>query len=109
MNTCEYKKMTRQLDLQNYTKTGMRPEVNYVLGITGEAGEIAEIFKKVWFKGQKDKLDELKDEIGDLLWYVVRLADSQGWTLEEIMADNIYKLLKRNGGAINLKRVAEER
>lgn len=39
----------------------------------------------------------MKEEIGDLLWYMSRIADTCGFTLEEAMATNVAKLKARYG------------
>ena len=70
------------------------------LGLTGEAGEVANIVKKI----QRDYggiiTDEirakLKDELGDVLWYISACADELGLTLEEIAEFNVDKLAKRH-------------
>jgi len=71
------------------------------LGLAGEAGEVANIVKKI----QRDHAgvlnDEirlkLKDELGDVLWYISACADELGLSLEEIAAYNVNKLAKRHG------------
>ena len=34
----------------------------------------------------------LKDEAGDVLWYVVEVISAMGWTLEEVAQHNVEKL-----------------
>ena len=71
------------------------------LGLTGEAGEVANIVKKI----QRDHggviNDEirakLKDELGDVLWYISACADELGLMLGEIAEYNVGKLAKRHG------------
>ncbi len=71
------------------------------LGLAGEAGEVANIVKKI----QRDHggviNDEirlkLQDELGDVLWYISACADELGLTLTEIAAYNVNKLSKRHG------------
>ncbi|MEO6333795.1 MAG: nucleoside triphosphate pyrophosphohydrolase family protein [Pyrinomonadaceae bacterium] len=71
------------------------------LGLTGEAGEVANIVKKI----QRDHggviTDEirakLQDELGDVLWYISACADELGLTLVEIAEFNVDKLAKRHG------------
>ncbi len=41
------------------------------------------------------KLDEIKKEMGDVLWYCARLADVLGIDFSEVAEENIRKLLDR--------------
>lgn len=68
---------------------------NYGLGVTGEAGEVADIIKKTIFHGHDLDTDELRKELGDVLWYVSQIARVAGLTLEEIAGANIDKLMRR--------------
>lgn len=74
--------------------------ITTVLGIAGEAGEIADIIKKTRHKGgdltTTGTLDELSDEGGDLLWYLVRYAGLLGMTLAELAELNMRKLAVRH-------------
>lgn len=71
----------------------------YALGLTGEAGEVAEKIKKVYrdkngvFKSE-DR-EEIAKELGDVLWYLTRLGATLGVALESIAATNANKLLDR--------------
>lgn len=67
------------------------------LGLVGEAGEVANKVKKLQRDGLT--LDEirpaLKDELGDVLWYLAALCDEIGVTLEEVASTNLHKLTSR--------------
>ena len=71
------------------------------LGLAGEAGEVANIVKKI----QRDHggvindeiRTKLKDELGDVLWYISACADELGISLDEVAAYNVNKLAKRHG------------
>lgn len=70
-----------------------------VLGLTGEAGEIAEMVKKHVFHGHPwddEKVVKLIRELGDILWYInygaVRVG---GIGLEAVFDKNIDKLAAR--------------
>lgn len=71
------------------------------LGLAGEAGEVANIVKKIQRDFGGEVTDEtrgkLKDELGDVLWYISACADELGLSLEEIAAFNVEKLAKRHG------------
>jgi NTP pyrophosphatase (non-canonical NTP hydrolase) len=71
------------------------------LGLAGEAGEVANIVKKIQRDHGGVLNDEtrgkLKDELGDVLWYISACADELGLTLQEIAEYNVNKLAKRHG------------
>jgi len=70
------------------------------LGLTGEAGEVANIVKKIQRDNGGVITDEtrlkLKDELGDVLWYISACADELGLTLDQIAEYNVEKLAKRH-------------
>ncbi len=69
------------------------------LGLAGEAGEVANIVKKIQrdFEGiiTEEIRNKLKDELGDCLWYIAACADELGLSLEEIAKHNVEKLAIR--------------
>lgn len=73
------------------------------LGLAGEAGEVANIVKKIQRDHDGVITDEirgkLKDELGDVLWYISACADELGLTLDEIAEFNVGKLAKRHNRA----------
>jgi phosphoribosyl-ATP pyrophosphohydrolase len=52
------------------------------LGIAGEAGEVFDA----------EGRDEVKNEVGDLLWYIAVLLSEHDLTFDEVMQGNIEKL-----------------
>ena len=70
-----------------------------VAGIAGEAGEIADLWKKIKFFS-KDLTDERKQdlllELGDLYWYLAQASNALGVKPEEIIKMNMEKLKKRH-------------
>ena len=72
----------------------------WVMGITGEAGEVVEKWKKiVAYKDGKitpEDLEELKKELGDVMWYIAVLADSLGLKLDDVIELNLKKLKDRD-------------
>lgn len=65
------------------------------LGLVGEAGEVAELVKKDLGHGQRMARDELVKELGDVLWYLARMALLAGSSLEEVATKNMSKLATR--------------
>jgi NTP pyrophosphatase (non-canonical NTP hydrolase) len=72
----------------------------WALGVAGEAGEVADIVKKVLdhkvttIKG-KDWLDAMKEEMGDVLFYLTALCNYLGLDLGAVARENVEKLAAR--------------
>ncbi|MCB1972562.1 MAG: nucleoside triphosphate pyrophosphohydrolase family protein [Geminicoccaceae bacterium] len=70
-----------------------------VLGLLGEAGEIANKVKKIHRDNgggiTLEQALELRKELGDVLWYVAELATQLGTTLDFVAHDNLLKLADR--------------
>ena len=80
-----------------------------VLGLVGEAGEVAEKVKKYFRDNQYEVMCEdavaevsaetrmeIAKELGDALWYLTAIASDIGYSLEEIAELNLNKLADRN-------------
>lgn len=77
------------------TKDAAHKIQNGILGLCGETGECADILKKHMFQGHEFDVEKMREEVGDVLWYVAELALGLGMTLEEVAKRNIEKLKKR--------------
>lgn len=69
------------------------------LGLAGEAGEVADQVKKSWRNNGEltdSRREKIKDELGDVMWYVAQLATELDMTLEDIATQNIIKLHERH-------------
>jgi NTP pyrophosphatase (non-canonical NTP hydrolase) len=70
-----------------------------VLGLVGEAGEVAEKAKKIIRDGDGVLTDPDREkialELSDVCWYVAVLAHELGYNLEEILQMNLDKLASR--------------
>lgn len=69
------------------------------LGLTGEAGEVADKVKKVIRDNNEvfteEKKLEIIKELGDVLWYIATLSYELGYTLEQVGEINNNKLESR--------------
>lgn len=70
-----------------------------VLGLVGEAGEVAEKMKKIIRDkngeiSEQDSL-EIQKELGDVLWYISEIARQLNVNLSDIAKTNIDKLESR--------------
>ena len=82
------------------------PIVYPTLGLTGEAGEVADKVKKVIRDNQGEFGDErrleIAKEIGDVLWYCAMLAHDLGYTFDQIAQINCDTIAARkNAGTIH--------
>lgn len=67
------------------------------MGVSTEAGELLDAVKKTLFYGKPLDTVNLKEEVGDLFWYMAILCDELGLSFEEAMERNIAKLKARYG------------
>jgi NTP pyrophosphatase (non-canonical NTP hydrolase) len=88
--------------LDQYQEDAMRTHVSdpirlpaYALGLSGEAGEVADLVKKHIGHGHDLDVNKLKLELGDVLWYIAGLAHVLGLTLSEVAEANVAKLKRR--------------
>jgi NTP pyrophosphatase (non-canonical NTP hydrolase) len=92
----EYQRLSRKTAM--VVKTD-HPIVYPTLGLTNEAGEFAGKVKKI-FRDKNGVIDEsdreaLKQELGDVLWYVAQIATELGISLEDVASSNLTKLYDR--------------
>lgn len=65
------------------------------LGVVTEAAELADMLKKHIFYGKPIDTVNIKEECGDVLWYLAIICRRYNVTFEQLMEDNITKLKKR--------------
>ena len=85
-------------------RTALYPEVGNnpiypTLGLVGESGEVADKVKKI-IRDKNGIFDneskqDIKLELGDVLWYVAQLTTELGFDLEDVANSNLLKLNSR--------------
>jgi NTP pyrophosphatase (non-canonical NTP hydrolase) len=75
------------------------PIVYPTMGLANEVGEVAGKIKKI-FRDKNGEISEadrqaLKEELGDVLWYLTQICTELDLTLEEVAATNLTKLFSR--------------
>ena len=70
----------------------------YTLGLGNEVGELQGKIKK-YFRGDyqltKEVKEQMASELGDVLWYLTRLANYLGYCLDDVVDMNVEKLSSR--------------
>lgn len=64
-------------------------------GVCGEAGELIDAIKKKAIYQKPLDVENVKEELGDLEFYMEGLRQHLGITREEVLAANVKKLFKR--------------
>lgn len=88
------------------TAKGLSTETYWypALGLVGEAGEVSEKIKKRYRDCAGNVEESLRDldwrielckELGDVLWYLTRIAANAGFSLQNVAEANIAKLRSR--------------
>jgi NTP pyrophosphatase (non-canonical NTP hydrolase) len=69
-------------------------QMYHALGLAGETGEVVDCIKKGVRDGTLDR-EKLIKEMGDMLWYWIRLCKIFGLPPEDIAYENLLKLEDR--------------
>ncbi len=85
-------------ELARYPKEQSNPQIieamYCALGLVGEAGEASEKIKK-WHRDNNIDPKAVALELGDVLYYLTRLANTMGYTLADVERMNVEKLTAR--------------
>ncbi len=97
MDLNQYQAAARETAL--YPRMGSNP-IYPTLGLTGEAGEVADKVKKV-IRDKEGVFDDstkqaIKLELGDVLWYIAQLSTELGFDLDSVAKANLQKLSSRS-------------
>lgn len=84
-----------ELHLNNEAPVNVPLLITAAVGLPAEAGEFTEIVKKIVFQGKplnNDNRYHMKRELGDLAFYLAMACSATGYTLQEIIDENVKKL-----------------
>lgn len=105
MSANDYQKLAmRTASLNTEMKIPNRLILNGALGLGGESGEVQDLIKKFMFQGHELNEDKLREELGDICWYIAMLAEGLNYPLEEVLKANIEKLKKRYPAGFEVER-----
>lgn len=71
------------------------------IGLASEGGEFNEIIKKMLFQGKPlngDNIHHMKRELGDVMWYWINACNALGLNPNEVIEENVNKLMSRYPG-----------
>lgn len=105
----EYTEFHRKTDWTHHAHEHNAPELSHHFhGLCGEAGEAAEVFKKItrvtgyfnkdtFLRAIEDPIvhTQMMKELGDVLWYYNKILTWFGTDIETLMVANTYKLYMR--------------
>ncbi|WP_262695976.1 nucleoside triphosphate pyrophosphohydrolase family protein [Kordiimonas aquimaris] len=96
----EYQQKARDTNRIPYSKEsaeGLTEDIIPLLGLAGEAGDLLTEYKKRLRDGDAYVVfrDRVKEELGDIIWYVSNFADRFDLKLSEIIHYNLHKTFER--------------
>lgn len=104
----EYLSATDETAVYPASSAGGLPALVYLaLGLAGETGESVDVIKKAYRNGgdlTEDMSAKLKLELGDVLWYWVRLCSAAGFSFDDVMFANLDKLrARKDAGTLKVR------
>ncbi len=103
MNSDKYIKLAKVTELRNYRDPLRRLNeremrlLHGAMGLATEAGEFLSPIKAHIYYGRELDETNLREELGDIMWYMAVICDCLGVDFEEIWERNIKKLQARYG------------
>ncbi len=103
MDFNEYQKLASKT--ATFESKPLQYQLMYIaLGVAGEAGEVADKIKKIMRNddGAIDdaKRDDLKKELGDVLWYLSQMARVLEIPFDDVAETNIKKIMDRQARGV---------
>lgn len=119
MNNQDYQKwaLTKDRTDEQYEQLGGRIKISQfkqrllhaAMGISGESGELMDQVKKHILYDKSLDVENIKEELGDLCWYMALALDTVNSSFAEVMEMNRAKLEKRFPGGFTEKLAQERR
>lgn len=102
----EYQEFVRKTTSRPIHDLSEELELLWAAGeLNAEAGEVMGEAIKIVRKGEngisEERFLKIIDELGDVLWGCAAVANAIGVSLDDVIAHNIDKLVKRENAAIN--------
>jgi hypothetical protein len=101
MQINDYQAWTRKLWNATPQVTVDYDSLHASLGLVTEASELADVYKKNLFYGRPYSKSKILDEAGDIMYYLARILDANGYTLDDCLKANVSKLTARFGEAFD--------
>jgi NTP pyrophosphatase (non-canonical NTP hydrolase) len=100
MHFDEYQRQAQETDQVPQGSTseeGSKEQLIPFLGMAGEVGSLLSEYKKLLRDGPAHVhfKDQVREELGDILWYIANVAAKFGLSLEEIAQENLQKTRDR--------------
>lgn len=99
MNLSRYQKLAIKTDHtgSRFHQSADRGKSIALLGLAGEMGSLATIYKKYLRDGVAYRLHKphIEEELGDLLWYLAALAHKFDLSLDDVAKKNLEKIQER--------------
>lgn len=94
LNLKEYQKLCKAT-AKKFDDSDKDKEIsNWGLGVAGEAGDLAGCIKKTIFHNNNQE-QGIRENIGDVMWYLAMICNFYDWDFEEVLKENIDKLEAR--------------
>jgi len=102
MDLDQFQRQAAETDQYPIAAAGGGPDKSVIvplLGLAGESGSLLSEYKKFLRDGSAHEhfVSELREELGDLMWYIAIVAGRFGLSLNEIAGDNLAKAKSRWG------------
>lgn len=97
MNYKDYQEQSKRTcpELNDNLRKGLSDELHMVIGISTEAGELLDAYKKHFAYGKELDTVNVEEEIADIIWYVSNLCRLKNIDFEKALQRNIDKLKAR--------------